>query len=63
MNAETFVGPLVDEKQFERVMGFIEQGKKEATLITGGERSCSDGLFIQPTLFLDPQAHANIYRE
>jgi len=63
MKMESFVGPVVDQKQFDRVMGFIEQGKKEAELITGGERNGSDGLFIQPTLFLNPSKEATIYKQ
>lgn len=33
----TQIGPLVDKFQFDRVSGFIAAGKKEATLVTGGE--------------------------
>jgi len=63
MKKESMAGPLVDKKQFDRVMGFIEQGKKEAELITGGERNGADGLFVQPTLFLNPGKESVIYRE
>lgn len=63
MKAETMLGPLVDKTQFDRVMSFIEQGKKEAKLITGGIQDGSEGFFVQPTLFLDPGEKATIYRE
>jgi aldehyde dehydrogenase (NAD+) len=33
----TTMGPLVDKAQFERVTGFLERGKKQGTLIVGGE--------------------------
>jgi aldehyde dehydrogenase (NAD+) len=47
-------GPLVDDLQFKRVMGFIEKGKKEgATVATGGERHGNRGYFVQPTVFTD----------
>jgi len=50
------VGPIVSQRQFDRVMGFIEAGKTEgAKLVTGGERSGDPalrrGLFILPTIF------------
>lgn len=50
------VGPIVSERQFERVMGFIESAKAEgAELIAGGGRPAdgelSKGLFIAPTIF------------
>ena len=34
----TFIGPIVDAHQHKRVGEYIEQGKSEATLLTGGER-------------------------
>jgi aldehyde dehydrogenase (NAD+) len=32
-----FVGPIVDAHQHKRVQSYIEKGKAEATLLTGGE--------------------------
>lgn len=63
MDSKSMIGPLVDEKQFERVMGFIEKGKTEAELAVGGERIGEKGFFVQPTLFLKPAKEATIYRE
>jgi len=38
-SAETTIGPLVDEAQFNRVTGFIERGQNgQGTLILGGKR-------------------------
>lgn len=34
----TSIGPLVDKLQFDRVMAYVESGKKEASLIQGGEQ-------------------------
>lgn len=33
----TLVGPVVDVLQFERIKGFLETGKKEGKILTGGE--------------------------
>jgi aldehyde dehydrogenase (NAD+) len=63
MDSKFMVGPLVDEKQFERVMGFIEKGKEEAELASGGEQIGEKGFFVEPTLFLKPGREAVIYRE
>lgn len=63
MDTKFLVGPLVDVKQFERVMGFIEKGKEEAELAVGGEQMGEKGFFVQPTLFLKPRKEASIYRE
>lgn len=34
----TMMGPLVDKLQFDRVTGFMERGKSQGTLLTGGGR-------------------------
>ncbi|KAF2004473.1 aldehyde dehydrogenase [Amniculicola lignicola CBS 123094] len=60
---KTFLGPLVDQKQFDRVMEFMEVGKGEAKLITGGGRYGDKGFYVQPTIFLNPGDDARIYRE
>jgi aldehyde dehydrogenase (NAD+) len=47
-------GPLVDDIQFKRVLGYIEKGKAEgANCITGGDRHGDKGYFVQPTIFTD----------
>lgn len=39
---------------FQKVLGFIESGKKEgAKLQTGGKRLGNEGYFIEPTVFSD----------
>ncbi|KDQ17454.1 hypothetical protein BOTBODRAFT_171940 [Botryobasidium botryosum FD-172 SS1] len=61
---ETFQGPQVSQLQYDRVMGYIEHGKKEgATLHLGGERHGTEGYFIQPTIFTDVTADMKICRE
>lgn len=45
-------GPQVDRAQFEKILKFIDSGKKQgAKCITGGERHGSRGYYIEPTLF------------
>src|SRR5499427_2845011 len=53
---KTEQGPQVDETQFEKVMSYIDSGRKEgAQLVCGGERVGTRGYFIQPTVFSDVQ--------
>jgi aldehyde dehydrogenase (NAD+) len=57
-------GPQVDRTQFEKVMGYIEQGKKQgARCVTGGERHGAKGYFIKPTVFADVKDDMAIARE
>nr|KYP49322.1 Aldehyde dehydrogenase family 2 member C4 [Cajanus cajan] len=45
-------GPQVDKKQFEKILSYIEHGKREgATLLTGGKRVGNKGYYIEPTIF------------
>lgn len=49
---------------FNKVMGYIEAGKKSgARCLVGGERMGSKGFFIQPTVFADVKDDMKIARE
>jgi alpha-ketoglutaric semialdehyde dehydrogenase len=53
-DAKTEVGPLVNERQLEDVLGAVERARSEgATLSAGGKRLDRDGWFLSPTLFED----------
>ena len=54
------MGAIVDEKQTQGIMRFVEAGKTSADLVTGGERVQIDGkgCYVQPTIFSDV-AHDN----
>jgi acyl-CoA reductase-like NAD-dependent aldehyde dehydrogenase len=63
----TQIGPLVAQRQQERVRGYIESGKSEgARLVTGGG-DMPDGLdtgwYVRPTLFSDARNDMRIARE
>jgi gamma-glutamyl-gamma-aminobutyraldehyde dehydrogenase len=49
------MGAIVSERQTQGIMRFVEEGKKTAKLLTGGERVTVDGkgCFVQPTIFDD----------
>jgi aldehyde dehydrogenase (NAD+) len=60
----TTQGPQVSQEQFDRVMGYIDVGKKEgAKLLTGGRRSGERGFFIEPTVFDNVSDGMKIARE
>ncbi len=57
-------GAQVSQDQFDKVMSYIELGKKEgAKCITGGKRIGDKGWFIQPTLFTDVKNEMRIAQE
>ncbi|KAF2202700.1 aldehyde dehydrogenase [Delitschia confertaspora ATCC 74209] len=61
---ETFQGPQVSQLQFDRIMSYIEEGKKAgATIETGGKRIGSKGFFIEPTIFSNVTDDMKIVQE
>jgi acyl-CoA reductase-like NAD-dependent aldehyde dehydrogenase len=63
----TQVAPLVGREQFEKVVGFLEIGKREATLACGGEAvpevNGARGFFVQPTVFDHVPAGSRLAQE
>ncbi|CEP12218.1 hypothetical protein [Parasitella parasitica] len=61
---DTFQGPQVSQTQFDRIMGYIEEGKKQgATCYMGGNRWGDEGYFIEPTVFTDVKEDMTIVKE
>ena len=67
MDENTNLGPVISQEQMEKILGYIEQGKQCATLVTGGHRLTENGLdkgfYIAPTIFLNPPMEAPIVQE
>ena len=61
---ETTQGPQVSQEQCDRVLGYIEAGKKEgAKLLIGGKRIGTKGYYIEPTVFTNVKDEMKIARE
>ncbi|GAA5884049.1 hypothetical protein JCM6882_002116 [Rhodosporidiobolus microsporus] len=63
MKADTMMGPQVDRIQGERVAEYLEVGKKEGKVVTGGNKVGDKGYFFEPTLFVDVSETARINKE
>ncbi len=67
MDENTNLGPVISQEQMEKILGYIEQGKQCATLVTGGHRLTENGLdkgfYIAPTIFLNPPMDSPIVQE
>jgi aldehyde dehydrogenase (NAD+) len=61
------LGPLISERQRSRVVSLVDEGRGEATLVTGGsepdEERLTGGFFFEPTLFDDVPPEATIAQE
>ena len=45
-----FMGAVIDQKAFEKICGYIEDAKKNATIVYGGGCKGDEGWFVEPTI-------------
>ena len=66
-NAAAQVGPVINQRQLDKVLSYIEIGKSEATCVLGGERDMTGdnakGNFVKPTIFIDVERTDRIFQE
>jgi phenylacetaldehyde dehydrogenase len=61
---DTDMGPIISEKQLDRVMSYIGAGSKDgAELVTGGKRIEREGYFVQPTLLAKVQPSMSVFQD
>ncbi|KAL8094085.1 hypothetical protein AgCh_035820 [Apium graveolens] len=61
---DTQQGPQIEKKQYNKILSYIEQGKKEgATLLSGGKPVGKGGYYIEPTIFTDVEDDMIIAKE
>ena len=57
-------GPLVSQEQFDRVMGYIEAGKRDgASVAVGGDAPSDAGYYVNPTILVDVDPQMSVVRE
>jgi 1-pyrroline-5-carboxylate dehydrogenase len=57
------MGAVINEGSMKTILDYIEHGKKEGRLITGGSRAEGEGYFIQPTVIADLQPKSKLEQE
>jgi acyl-CoA reductase-like NAD-dependent aldehyde dehydrogenase len=69
LQPDTEMGPLINHEQYEKVLGYIESGKREGARLVFGGRDLSKelyggkGYFVEPTIFADVTDDMTIYKE
>ncbi len=60
-----YMGPVVNEGAMKSILNYIEVGKKEGRVVTGGARAtdAGDGYFIQPTIIADLDRNSRLAQE
>ena len=57
-------GPLVSKEQFDRVMGYIEAGKRDgASVAVGGDAPTANGYYVNPTVLVNVNPQMSVVRE
>lgn len=58
------MGPVINQSAEQNILSYIEIGKKEGKLLTGGNKVKGlDGFYIEPTVFIDVAPDARISQE
>src|SRR5690625_594670 len=65
-NPETQIGPMIEEAHFDKVRSFLDEAESQgATLFSGGKvrEDLGSGWYIEPTIYVDVQRTARLFRE
>ena len=57
------IGPVSDHGAYNKILEYIEIGKTEGRLVSGGSKAEGNGYYIQPTVFADVKPEARIMQE
>jgi 1-pyrroline-5-carboxylate dehydrogenase len=57
------MGAVINEGSMKSILDYIEYGKKDGRLITGGERVAGEGYFIRPTVIADVKPKSKLEQE
>jgi len=60
---DNYMGPVINERARRTILNYIEVGKGEGRLISGGEAADGDGYFIRPTVIADVDRNARLFQE
>lgn len=65
LDPDTMVGPIASRSEYDKVLSYVEDGKRTARLTAGGgtRQVGGKGLFIEPTIFADATNELKISRE
>jgi aldehyde dehydrogenase (NAD+) len=64
LDRKTEQGPQVDREQMDKILGYVESGKREgAKLLCGGGQVGERGYFVEPTVFVDVKDEMKIAQE
>jgi 1-pyrroline-5-carboxylate dehydrogenase len=60
---ENYLGPVISARARDTILNYIETGKQEGRLISGGGAAPGEGYFVQPTVIADIDSKARLFQE
>lgn len=64
LDPEAHMGAIISKEQHDKVMGYIEAGKRDgASVAMGGDAPSGDGYFVNPTILVDVNPQMSVVRE
>ena len=57
------MGPVVNEGALKSILNYVEIGKGEGRVVTGGKRAAGDGFVVEPTVIADIAPTARLAQE
>ncbi|HKE43423.1 MAG TPA: aldehyde dehydrogenase family protein [Steroidobacteraceae bacterium] len=64
LDPQTQMGPLVSKEQQDRVLGYIDSGRKQgASVLVGGGAPANDGYYVEPTILVNVKPDMRVVRE
>ena len=63
--SNAYMGAVINEGSMKSILGYIEAGKRDGRVITGGERAteAGEGYYIKPTVIADIQPGSKLEQE
>jgi 1-pyrroline-5-carboxylate dehydrogenase len=62
-NPANYMGPVISAGAKKSISQYIEAGRREGRLLTGGESESGDGHFLRPTIIADVDSSARVFQE
>jgi 1-pyrroline-5-carboxylate dehydrogenase len=60
---ENHMGPVINGRSRRSILKYIEIGREEGRLLTGGKAVPGEGYFLEPTIIADVPSSARIFQE
>ncbi len=60
---DNYMGPVINDGARKSILEYIDSGKSEGRLISGGRPADGEGYFLQPTVIADIDVNARIFQE